>query len=64
MSISAERKRAKLSQAELAKMLGLKQGAVSNWECGKNCPTASALKKMSAIFGCTVDELLSEGEEK
>ena len=58
MSISSERKHANLSQAELASMLGLKQAAVSNWERGRNSPTASALMQMSKIFGCTIDKLL------
>ena len=54
------RKRAKITQAELASKLGVTQSAISQWESGATQPEVGKLLKMSEIFGCTVDELLKE----
>lgn len=49
----------KLSQAELAEMLGVIDKAVSNWETGKSKPTTNVIRKLSAISDINVNELLS-----
>ena len=54
------RKRAKITQVELANKLGVTQSAISQWESGATQPEVGKLLKMSEIFGCTVDELLKE----
>lgn len=56
------RKAHKLSQAELAKMLNVHQTAVSQWEMGRTMPDVEILKKLSAIFGVSVDTLLNNSE--
>ena len=48
----------KISQMELAKATGISQSAIANWELGKTEPVASALIKISAFFGESVDYLL------
>ena len=55
-----------LTQAELARQLGVSNKAVSKWETGKSKPTTNTLRKMAALFGLTIDTLLEirEGEKK
>lgn len=60
ISIRTKRVAAKLTQAELAKRLGVYQGAVSQWESGMTNPKLDKLKAMAELFGCTLDELLRE----
>ena len=47
-----------MKQVELAKIVGVTQGALSGWENGKFEPDIKSLDKMAKIFGITVDELL------
>ncbi len=53
------RKEKGLTQAELAKILGVTNKAVSKWETGEAMPETSQLVPISRVFGVTVDELLS-----
>ena len=48
-----------LTQAQLAKLIGVTQGAVYFWEKGINEPTAGYLIKLARLFNVSVDELLS-----
>ena len=54
------RKKAGISQESVAIKLNVTQGAISQWEKGKSLPRAELLPKLAALYGCTVDELLSE----
>ena len=47
-----------LKQTDLAKRLGVTQGALSGWENENYEPDIKALKKMSEIFGVSVDSIL------
>ena len=47
-----------IKQVELCKRLGVTQGALSGWENEKYEPDISSLKKMSEIFGVSIDYLL------
>jgi len=60
MSFKSARKEAGLTQKEAAAALGVHQSAVALWETGKNGPTVAKLRDMAKLYGCTVDELLSE----
>lgn len=64
MSILAARSRAGLSQAKLAKAIGVTDAAVCQWETGKQFPRASLLPKIAQVLNCTVDELLTDDESK
>lgn len=57
------RTEAKLTQLELAKMLNYSDKSVSKWERAEGIPDAYVLKKLSEIFGVTVDYILSEHSE-
>ena len=52
------RKNAGISQSQLADQLGVTNKAVSKWETGKSKPTTNTLRKMAALFGLSIDELL------
>lgn len=47
-----------ISQAELAKILGLSQGAVGNWESGKREPNFETSRRLADLFRVSVDFLL------
>ena len=47
-----------MTQAEMAKRLGVTNKAVSKWETGKAKPSTDTLRKMAVLFGLSVDELL------
>lgn len=58
------RKRAGLTQTELAKKIDMTQSAVGSWERGETYPRVSKLKELAALYGCTVDELLQEDTDE
>lgn len=47
-----------LSQADLAKILGLAPSAVSNWEQGTREPNIENLTKIAIVLDVTVDDLI------
>ena len=49
------RKNAKLTQAELAKRLGVDKGYISRIERGLTVPTVSTLYRIAAAMGLTVE---------
>ena len=60
-----ERLRLGLTCDEVAEALGVSVAVVAAWECGAIEPTASCLKDLSQLFGCSLDWLLglaSDGE--
>lgn len=54
------RKEAGLSQEKLADKLGVSRQAVTKWETDGGLPDIENLKTISAFFGISVDELISE----
>ncbi len=56
--IKALRKERKLSQKELADILGVNQTAVSQWEREVTTPNPSTLKKLSELFNVSLDYIL------
>lgn len=63
-NIASERIKKGLTQADLAKELGVSRNAVTRWESAKTVPSVGNLKKMSLIFGCSIDYLLDRTEER
>lgn len=53
-----------ISQEELAKALGVTQGAVSGWERGSWNPTLETLRKISRVLKCTVEELIGDADDE
>lgn len=58
------RKENKLTQAELAQKLNYSDKAISKWERAESIPDIEILKKISDMFGVTVDYLLTENAEQ
>ena len=62
MSFLSARKKAGYSQAFVAKKLGIAPASVCQWETGKTMPRASMLVRIADLYGCTIDELLSDDD--
>ncbi len=60
MTIKKARQSKKLSQCEVAKMLNVTQGTVSQWENNISLPRTSLLTKLSSILDCPIEELLND----
>lgn len=57
--IAERRKKANLTQTQLAEKLDITNRAVSKWETGKAMPDASIMLPLCGILGITVNDLLS-----
>ena len=62
-TIKKYREAAELTQAKTAERLGISTMTLSRYETGLREPRASELVKMAQLFGCTVDDLLSENPQ-
>ena len=54
------RRKAGLSQEELASRLEVSRQAVSKWESGASDPSTTNLMALAKLFGTTAEELLKE----
>ena len=57
--IKASREARKITQAELAHILGVSDKAVSKWETGRSYPDITLIEPLSKALGVSVIELLS-----
>ncbi len=57
--IAELRKNKGMTQEELAEQMGVSPQAVSKWENDQTCPDITLLPKLAALFGTSVDVLLS-----
>lgn len=57
--LAALRKRAGLSQGDVAERLNVSRQAVSRWETGFTVPSTDNLSHLGRLYGVTLDELLS-----
>lgn len=53
------REQRRMTQSELAQMLGVSDKAVSKWETGRGCPDIALLPAVSEALGVSIIELLS-----
>jgi transcriptional regulator with XRE-family HTH domain len=51
------RKSRKLSQSELAEIIGVGKSAISTWELNQNTPDSKYINKMADFFNVTQQEL-------
>lgn len=58
------RKEYKISQAELAGAIGIKQGTIANYENGNRTPTLEMLLKIASYLNISTDNLLKISNEK
>lgn len=61
--ISQARRKAGMTQEDLAEAMGVSAQAVSKWENDISCPDISLLPSLARKLGMSVDELLSGKEE-
>lgn len=54
------RKNQNMTQEELSEKLGVSPQAVSKWETGASCPDITLLPAIAALFGVTIDSLLTD----
>lgn len=57
------RKKAGLSQEELAEKLGVSRQSVSKWEGAQSVPDLNRILELAKLFGVTTDFLLKDEEE-
>ena len=57
-TIRSFRKRRKLTQEQLAEVLGVTSGAVYKWEAGLSIPDLTLIMEMADFFDASVDVLL------
>ena len=62
-TIRRVRRRAHLSQRELAELLGVSQSAVAKWETGRTTPTARMLARVLAVAGLDWATTSSDGTQ-
>lgn len=55
ISLEAARVNAKLTQKELADILGVSNATIVNWENGRTEPNLTQLKKISELSGIPMD---------
>jgi len=58
--ISVLRRKAGLSQTDLAEKLGVTSQAVSKWECGNAVPDIDMLLELSHMYKVTINEMLED----
>ena len=62
-NLKSARKAAKMTQAEVAKVIGITQNGYSYWENGKAKIDHESLTKLANLFGVTTDYLIGISEE-
>ena len=62
--IKVYRENKKMTQNDIADILNVSAGTVSKYESGTLEPSIESLKRLSELFGISIDELLSDEKEK
>lgn len=60
--LKSARKRAGLTQEQLAEKLLVSRQAITKWETDRGMPDIENLKQLSALLGISIDSLLDSGE--
>ena len=58
--IKKYREAKKITQAEIAELLGVSPATVSKYEAGTLEPNIESIKKLSELFDVSIDELLKD----
>jgi len=61
--LKPRRKNAKLTQTDLARMLGTTKESIRGWEIGLYWPSAKVLPEMAQALDCTIEELYIPPED-
>ena len=57
------RKKACVTQEQLAAQLSIDRSTVAKWETGESRPRADKFPELARILGCTIDALFDEGKD-
>jgi transcriptional regulator with XRE-family HTH domain len=60
MSFKEARIKRKLTQKEVAEILGTSRVTVARWEFGVNNPRLDIVRELSRLYNCTTDELINQ----
>ncbi len=60
--IELERRKADLTQQQLAELVGVTSGAVSKWEQGVTIPRSDRLVIVADVLGVKVEDLIGDAE--
>lgn len=58
MTLKAARINLNLKQEDAAKMLGITQDTLSNWENGKTFPNVPQIKRIEELYGLPYSEII------
>lgn len=58
LKLQTLRKKASMSQDDLASLLGVSRQAISKWERSDGLPDLHNVKKIAEVFNITIDELM------
>ncbi len=64
LRLKEERERKGLSQAALAKEIGVGVSTIGMWESTSRIPSAKTLNKLLKFFGCSLDYLLGNSDQR
>ena len=62
-NLRLQRKKAGLTQIELAEKLGVSIATLRRWESGETAPTGTRIMELAALLKISPDEIVKEGEE-
>lgn len=60
LTMRARRKNFRLTQSEVAEIIGTTQVTIGRWERGEASPSVDKLKVLAKLYRCTVDELIDD----
>ncbi|OON87502.1 hypothetical protein BXO88_04355 [Oribacterium sp. C9] len=61
-AIKKLREQRKMTQLQLAEILGVSEKTVSKWESGRGYPSLDPLKEISKFFSVSIDDLICSEE--
>lgn len=64
LSLRTKRLEKGLRQKDAADIIGIKQQRLSHYEHGIRQPKPFMLKKLAELYGCTIDELIGDEDDK
>lgn len=59
MNLVVLRKKARLTQTELAQQIAVKQNTISMWETGHSEPDIKTIYKLAKELNCSTDDILN-----
>lgn len=58
LTLAAARTNVGLTQAEAAKSIGISKNTLANYERGRSVPKIDVAKRMAAVYGCSVNQII------